>query len=166
MEVFNSAVIMQVMNKHLSLRDIMEFMCTCKHFYSKEWQHKMETALCLLERVNMHWNTRLNKYDDDPMDFTRKRILGTLERLSPPFDFVCWIAKCAAGKVHNHQLLATVAHFTRTTCVNCAANSVYWKRNFTDVSVGGPGVNIHEHTPPCERWKRGPYYNKRIKIHE
>lgn len=151
MEVFDSAVIMKSMNQYLSLRDIIALTCTCTRLYSNDWRNKMVHILYLHERVQKRWNIALVPQWIDPIEFMRNRTLLSMEIVPRPRDYYsCWITQCDTGG-RNDSNLANRELFPRTTCVECAENSVYWKEHFMESPTDCYDKVISEYplTPQC-----------------
>ena len=89
----------------------------------------METLLCLHKRVSERWRVIVSHYED-PMEFMRNRSMRTLSATNAQSEYICWISKCSSGRgFFYREKLANRIHFPRTTCVECAAESEYWKKN-------------------------------------
>lgn len=152
--LFEHQPIVKIIQKYLSLRDILMFMCTCKLYYSREWEEKMKDALCLQKRVIERWPDRFcfERYLDDEhsmCELVRVIIKESLREVRKDDWFECWIARCKE-KFHEGVDLANRKYFPHATCMSCAKDTPFCKqfllgdpRDFIAMELSKLGVDLH-----------------------
>lgn len=121
--MFSDPVIMTVMSKHLTLRDIGDLAQVCK--WDQRWRSTMSSVLHLYERALLRWPKAPPARQEDMFEALRQRARDALCLVvDDEAPFTCWISQCEDD--HRSTLLMDQRCMPYSTCRSC----FYWSRGW------------------------------------